>query len=144
MYSPLLPPWKHPRRRRLTDLYTVSLWKEANQDTVDEATAHQQYLSMVTDKRDCGGAVARGSVHCPSRGISSLRARDIQESRYSGNVGGLFLRNAITEEICHYSSECGARLTEHPNDVAVNLIEQPDNRKVRRHVLKNLPTRFTA
>jgi hypothetical protein len=33
----------------------------------------------------------------------------------------------VKEEIRHYSSQYSARLSTHPNDLIVNLIEQPDN-----------------
>jgi hypothetical protein len=42
------------------------------------------------------------------------------------------------EEICHYSSQYSARLNAHPND----LIEQPDNRRLERHLSNHLPDRF--
>jgi hypothetical protein len=34
----------------------------------------------------------------------------------------------VKEEIRHYSSQCSARLSVHPNDPVVNLMAQPDNR----------------
>jgi hypothetical protein len=39
----------------------------------------------------------------------------------------------VKEEICCYSSQYSARLSAHPNDLIVNLIELPDNRRLRRH-----------
>jgi hypothetical protein len=46
------------------------------------------------------------------------------------------------EEICHYNSQYSASLRPHPNDLVVNLMQQPDNRWLRRHLPNNLPTRF--
>jgi hypothetical protein len=46
------------------------------------------------------------------------------------------------EEICRYSSQYSARLGEHPNDLTVNLIELTDNRRLRRQLPNDLPTRF--
>jgi hypothetical protein len=42
---------------------------------------------------------------------------------------------AVKEEIRHYSSQYSERLSVHPNGVAVNLMAQPDNRRLRRHLL---------
>jgi hypothetical protein len=50
----------------------------------------------------------------------------------------------VKEEIRRYSSQYSVRLSTHPNDVIVNLIELPDNRRLRRHLPKDLPTRFLA
>jgi hypothetical protein len=48
----------------------------------------------------------------------------------------------VKEEIRRYSSQYSARLSPHPNDITVNLIELPDNRRLRRYLENDLPTRF--
>jgi hypothetical protein len=48
----------------------------------------------------------------------------------------------VKEEIRRYSSQYSARLSAHPNDLIVNLIELPDNRRLRRHLPNDLPTSF--
>jgi hypothetical protein len=48
----------------------------------------------------------------------------------------------IKEEIHHYSSQYSARLSVQPNDLVVNIMAQPDNRRLRRHLPNDLPTRF--
>jgi hypothetical protein len=48
----------------------------------------------------------------------------------------------VKEEIRRYSSQYSARLSAHPNDPIVNPIQLPDNRRLRRHLLNDLPTRF--
>jgi hypothetical protein len=48
----------------------------------------------------------------------------------------------VKEEIRRYISQYSARLRAHPNDLIVNLIELPDNRRLRRHLPNDLPTRF--
>jgi hypothetical protein len=45
-------------------------------------------------------------------------------------------------EIRRYSSHYSARLSAHPNALIVNLVELPDNRRLRRHLPNDLPTRF--
>jgi hypothetical protein len=49
---------------------------------------------------------------------------------------------SVKEEINHYSSQYSARISVHPNDLVVNLMVQPDNRRLRRHLPNDLPTRF--
>jgi hypothetical protein len=48
----------------------------------------------------------------------------------------------VKEEIRSYSSQYSAHLSAHPNDLIVNLIELPDNRRLRRHLPNDLLTRF--
>jgi hypothetical protein len=48
----------------------------------------------------------------------------------------------VKQEIRRYSSQHSARLSAHPNGLAVNLMEQPDNRRLRRRLPNDLPTRF--
>jgi hypothetical protein len=40
----------------------------------------------------------------------------------------------VKKEILRYSSQYSARLSAHPNDLIINLIELPDNRRLRRHL----------
>jgi hypothetical protein len=49
---------------------------------------------------------------------------------------------ALTEEIRRYSNQYSARLTTHPNDQILILMELPDNRRLRRQVPNDLPDRF--
>jgi hypothetical protein len=44
----------------------------------------------------------------------------------------------VKEEICRYSSQCSARLSAHPNDLIVNVMD----RQLQRHLPNHLPTRF--
>jgi hypothetical protein len=49
----------------------------------------------------------------------------------------------VKEEIRRYSPQYRARLSTHPNCLVVNLMELPDNnRRLRRHLSNDLPTRF--
>jgi hypothetical protein len=48
----------------------------------------------------------------------------------------------VIEDIRHYSSHYNARLSVHPNDPVPNLMAQPDNRRLRRHLPNDLSTRF--
>jgi hypothetical protein len=48
----------------------------------------------------------------------------------------------VKEEIRRYSSQYSARLSAHTNDLMVNLTELSDNRRLRRHLTNDLPTRF--
>jgi hypothetical protein len=48
----------------------------------------------------------------------------------------------VKEELRRYSSQYSARLSTHPNDLIVNLMELPDNRRLRKHLPNDLLTRF--
>jgi hypothetical protein len=48
----------------------------------------------------------------------------------------------VEEEIRRYSSQYSARLSVHPNDLIVNIIELPDSRRLRRHLPNDLPAGF--
>jgi hypothetical protein len=48
----------------------------------------------------------------------------------------------VKEKTRCYSSQHSARLSAHPNDLTVNLMELPDNRWLRRHLPNDLATRF--
>jgi hypothetical protein len=50
-------------------------------------------------------------------------------------VIGRDLQIPIVKEICHYSSQYSA----HPKDLIANLMELPDNRRLRRHLPNDLP-----
>jgi hypothetical protein len=60
-----------------------------------------------------------------------------------GKQGGTVIQTPTVKEAiwCH-SSQYRARLSAHPNDLIVNLIELPDNRPLRRHLPNDLPTTF--
>jgi hypothetical protein len=46
------------------------------------------------------------------------------------------------EEICRYSSQYSALLNTHSKDLVVNIMELPENRRLRRHLPNDLPIRF--
>jgi hypothetical protein len=46
------------------------------------------------------------------------------------------------EEIRRYGSQYSALLSAHPNYLIANLMELPGNKRLRRHLQNNLPTRF--
>jgi hypothetical protein len=48
----------------------------------------------------------------------------------------------VKKEIRHYSSQYSAHLCIHPDDLVVTLLTQADNRRLRRHLPDDLPTRF--
>jgi hypothetical protein len=48
----------------------------------------------------------------------------------------------VKQETSRYSSQYSARLSAHTNDLVVNLMELQDNRRLRRHLPNDLPTRF--
>jgi hypothetical protein len=52
------------------------------------------------------------------------------------------LQTPTVKEIQRYSSQYSACLSAPPNGLVVNLMEQPDNRQLRRHLPNDLPTSF--
>jgi hypothetical protein len=48
--------------------------------------------------------------------------------------------STVKEEIQRYSSQYSARISAHPNDLIVNLMELPDNRRLRRHLPYQIPS----
>jgi hypothetical protein len=50
----------------------------------------------------------------------------------------------VTEEIHHYTSQCSVPLSVHPNNIAANLMAQPNNKRLWRHMPKDLPTRLES
>jgi hypothetical protein len=54
----------------------------------------------------------------------------------------LRLMPTVKEEICTYSSHYSHRLSAHPNDLILPLLEPPDLRRLRRFLPNDLPTRF--
>jgi hypothetical protein len=48
----------------------------------------------------------------------------------------------VKEEIRRYSSQYSPCLSAHTNDLTANLMELPDNRRLRRRLPNDLPTRF--
>jgi hypothetical protein len=52
------------------------------------------------------------------------------------------LHEVFPEEIRRYSSHYSIRLRTHPNHLAVNLLRLPDNKRLRRFLVTDLPDRF--
>jgi hypothetical protein len=73
----------------------------------------------------------RMTVAAPRYVLNTVIRRDLQTP-------------TVKEEIRRYSSQYSARLSAHPNDLVVNLMELPDNRRLRRHLPNYLSTRFPA
>jgi hypothetical protein len=48
----------------------------------------------------------------------------------------------VKEEIHHYNSQYSAPISTHPNNLLVNLMELPDNRRLWRQLPNDLSTRF--
>jgi hypothetical protein len=96
--------------------YGIQLWGTAS-------TSNIEILERFQSK------VLRMNVDAPCYVPNSLFRRDLSCP-------------TVKEEIRRYSSQYSARLSAHPNDLIVNLIELPDNRRLRRHLPNDLPTRF--
>jgi hypothetical protein len=49
---------------------------------------------------------------------------------------------SVKGEIRRYSCQYSARLSTHPNDIIVTLMELSGNRRLRKHLSNDVPTRF--
>jgi hypothetical protein len=96
--------------------YRIQLWGMASTSNIEILEHFQsKALSMIVD--------------APWYVLNTVIWRDLQIP-------------TVKEEIRRYSSQHSARLSAHPNDLIVNLIELPDNRWLRRHLSNDLPIRF--
>jgi hypothetical protein len=96
--------------------YGIQLWGMASTSNIEILERFQsQVLSTTAD----------APWYMPNTGIQ----RDLQTP-------------TVKEKIHHYSSQYNARLSVHPNNLVVNLMTQPNNRRLRGHMPNNLPTTF--
>jgi hypothetical protein len=96
--------------------YVIQLWGKASSSNIEFLERFQsKALSMIVD--------------APWYVPNTVIRRDLQTP-------------TVKEAIRRYSSQYSARLSAHPNGLVVNLMEQPDNRRLRRHLPNDLPTRF--
>jgi hypothetical protein len=96
--------------------YGIQLWSTVS-------TSNIEILERFQSKALCM------IVHAPWYVPNTVIRRDLQIPTVKG-------------EIRRYSPQYSARLSAHPNGLVVNLIELPDNRRLRSHLPKDLPTRF--
>jgi hypothetical protein len=96
--------------------YGIQLWGTASTSNIEILERFQlKALRMIVD--------------APWYVLNTVIRRDLQKP-------------TLKEEIRRYSSQYSARLSTHTNGLVVNLIELPDNRRLRRHLPNDLPTRF--
>jgi hypothetical protein len=98
--------------------YGIQLWGTASTSNIEilERFQSKVLLSMVGAPRYVSNTVIRRALQTPS----------------------------VRDEIRRYSSQYSARLSVHSNGLVVNLMAQPDNRRLQRHLPNDLPTRFTV
>jgi hypothetical protein len=97
-------------------LCDIQLWGTASTSNIEILTRFQsKALCMIVD----------AAWYLPNKAIW----RDLQTP-------------TVKDEIRRYSFQYSARLSAYPNDLIVNLMELPDNSRLRRHLSKDLPTRF--
>jgi hypothetical protein len=96
--------------------YGIQLWGTASTSNIEILERFQsKVLRMIMD--------------APWYVPNTLLRRDLHISR-------------AKEEIRRYCSHYGARLRTHPNNLVVNLLGLPDNRRLRRYLPNDLPARF--
>jgi hypothetical protein len=96
--------------------YGIQLWGTASTSNIDILEhLHSKTLRMIVD--------------APWYVPNTVIRRDLQTS-------------TVKEEIQRYSSQYSSRLSARPNCLIENLIELPDNRRLRRHLPNDRPTRL--
>jgi hypothetical protein len=88
----------------------------------------RRFLYLLINTR-ATGCINQFRIHEPWYVPITVIRRDIQIPTIKGKIR-------------RYISQYSARLSAHPNDLIVNLIELPDNRRLGRHLPNDLPTRF--
>jgi hypothetical protein len=90
------------------------------------------------------GTASTSNIEVLERFQSTALRTIVDESWYVPNT--LIRRDlqipSVKEEISRYSSHYSARLTAHPNDTLVTLLETPEHRRLRRYLPNDLATRF--
>jgi hypothetical protein len=95
--------------------YGIQLWRTASSSNIEILERFQsKALRMIVD--------------APWYVPNTVIRRDLQTP-------------TVKEEIRHYSSQYSARLSVHPNDLVVTLMELPDNRRLQRRLPNYQPTR---
>jgi hypothetical protein len=99
---------------------------------------------MWTYRIQLWGMASTSNIEIPDRFQSKALCMIVHAHWYVPNmvIRRDLQKPIVKEEIRCYSSQYSARLSAHPNDLIVNLIELPDNRRLRRHMPNDLPTRF--
>jgi hypothetical protein len=96
--------------------YGIKLWGTASTSNIEILERFQsKALRMIVD--------------APRYVPNTLIRRDLQTP-------------SVKEAISHYSSHCSARLTAHPNDILLTLLEPPERKRLRHHLPNGLPTGF--
>jgi hypothetical protein len=96
--------------------YGIQLWGTAS-------TSNMKILERFQSK------ALRMIVDAPWYVLNTVIRRDLQTP-------------TVIEEIHRYSSQYSTRLSAHPNDLIVNLMDLPDNRRLRTPLSNDMPTRF--
>jgi hypothetical protein len=122
----------------LTKLYFI-LGRKSELSTSNKILIHKAILKPIWNYGiQLWGAASTSNIGILERFQSKVLCTIVGAPWYVPNT--VIRRNMQTvttkEEIPHYSSQYI-----HPNDLVVNLMAQPDNRRLQRHSSNELPTR---
>jgi hypothetical protein len=121
------------------------LWDNTSTDSNPLlVSTHLKFITTRTFGIQLWGTASNSDIEILERFQSKALSMIVDATSYVPNT---FIRRdlqmlIVKEEIRHYSSQYSARISAHPNDLIVNLIELPNNRRLRRHLPNDLPTRF--
>jgi hypothetical protein len=136
--SPLNPRavgWKQ-RGTTLTKTYWL-LGRKSKFSTSHKLTIYETILKPIwTYKIQLWGTASTSNIEILEHFQSKALRIIVDASWYVPNtvIRSDFQIPTVKEEISRYSSQYSACLSAHPNGLIVNFIEQPDNRRLRRHL----------
>jgi hypothetical protein len=133
-YVPRAPPLNYSSVNKFCDIRPEGLLPYSLQRSMSEAYNTLIFVAMLSTSNieileRFQSKALRMIVDAPRYVLNTVIRRDLQTP-------------TVKEEIRRYSSQYSARLSAHPNGLVVNLIELPDNKRLRRHLPNDLPTRF--
>jgi hypothetical protein len=123
----------------------LATWTKSKLSTCNKILMYKKKLKRIcTYEIQLWGTVSNSNIEILERFQSEVLPKIIDSPWYMPNSVRLrdFQASIVKEEIRHYISQNSARLSVQSSNLLVNLIAQPGNRRLRRHLPNNLPTRF--
>jgi hypothetical protein len=132
------------KRKQLGIAFTKMYWllgRKSNHSTSNKLLIYKIILKLIwTYGIQLWGTASTSNIEIIERFQSKALRMIVDAPSYVPNT--VIRRNLqipkVKEEIRRYSSQYSARLSSNRNDLILNLIELPDNRRLRRHPSNDL------